>query len=520
MGPFPAGAFTPGNVAPPIVLPNGVNINIHVNDAQNTACSKSITVNSPGPCSPTGNPCDNVTITATPGTITVTGLNGSPVAMVQVFNSAWQQVFSCAGNCTIPTQVIPSLPAGTYFVKVSLLSAQWTTVCQKELFIPVPPPGNPGSIGDLVWNDLNRNGIKDPNEPGVPNVPVQLKDCNGNTLQTTQTNSTGFYNFPNLNAGCYRICVDLPTGFEFCLQNQGLNDAVDSDINPTTGCTADITLAQGQNDPTQDAGLCQILPQVGSIGDLVWNDLDQDGVKDPNESGVPNVTVQLKDCNNNTLQTQQTNSAGNYNFPNLQAGCYKVCVLLPNGFQFSPQNQGGNDATDSDMNPGDGCTANINLAPGQNDPTNDAGIYLQTTINLNCKNLAATTTTTSVVISYMEPTGTTTCATGGLTFTRISGPASGSAFPVGTTQVCYRATDACGNSQTCCFNVTVTACPQQSSGFCFISPTKPSQVSAKIDVTMALPTPSVPRWLKLLWTIPMAPIPSVGRTTSTISATW
>jgi hypothetical protein len=38
----------------------------------------------------------------------------------------------------------------------------------------------------------------------------------------------------------------------------------------------------------------------------------------------------------------------------------------------------------------------------------------------------------------------------------VSGNLSGSMFPVGTTQVCYRAEDACGQSRTCCFSVTVS----------------------------------------------------------------
>lgn len=37
-----------------------------------------------------------------------------------------------------------------------------------EFTIPKPP-----HIGDLVWNDLNKNGIQDPGELGIPNIPIQ-----------------------------------------------------------------------------------------------------------------------------------------------------------------------------------------------------------------------------------------------------------------------------------------------------------------------------------------------------------
>lgn len=46
------------------------------------------------------------------------------------------------------------------------------------------------------------------------------------------------------------------------------------------------------------------------------------------------------------------------------------------------------------------------------------------------------------------------CSGVGIPF-RIAGPTSGSTFPIGTTTVTYQVTDACGNSSTCSFTVTV-----------------------------------------------------------------
>ncbi|MBK8561961.1 MAG: HYR domain-containing protein [Saprospiraceae bacterium] len=61
------------------------------------------------------------------------------------------------------------------------------------------------------------------------------------------------------------------------------------------------------------------------------------------------------------------------------------------------------------------------------------------------------------VVTYTAATATSTCTVGSVTVTRTSGLASGSTFPVGTSQVCYSATDGCGNTQNCCFNVTVNS---------------------------------------------------------------
>ena len=54
---------------------------------------------------------------------------------------------------------------------------------------------------------------------------------------------------------------------------------------------------------------------------------------------------------------------------------------------------------------------------------------------------------------YTTPVGTDNCP--GATTTRTAGLASGSTFPIGTTTVTHRVTDASGNTASCSFNVTV-----------------------------------------------------------------
>ena len=262
---------------------------------------------------------------------------------------------------------------------------------------PVAPTATPtptntpapqlGSLGDRVWNDVNRNGIQEAGEPGVVNVTVELKDCGGNLLRTTTTNASGIYSFGNLAAGCYLVNVVLPGGFQFSPQDQGGNDTLDSDVNPANGTTTAINLGAGQNIDTVDVGINQPVaptatptptntpaPQLGSLGDRVWNDVNRNGIQEAGEPGVVNVTVELKDCGGNLLRTTTTNASGIYSFGNLAAGCYLVNVVLPGGFQFSPQDQGGNDTLDSDVNPANGTTTAINLGAGQNIDTVDAGI--------------------------------------------------------------------------------------------------------------------------------------------------
>jgi HYR domain/Secretion system C-terminal sorting domain len=83
-----------------------------------------------------------------------------------------------------------------------------------------------------------------------------------------------------------------------------------------------------------------------------------------------------------------------------------------------------------------------------------------TVLTLNCPTDIAVTAAagaTTAVANYTAPVGTSTCTTGTVTTSKSSGLASGAAFPIGTNAVCYTATDGCGNTKNCCFNVVVTA---------------------------------------------------------------
>jgi hypothetical protein len=58
-------------------------------------------------------------------------------------------------------------------------------------------------------------------------------------------------------------------------------------------------------------------------------------------------------------------------------------------------------------------------------------------------------------VLYNQPSTTSTCLCTGIDLELQSGPASGGLFPIGTTQVCYVASDYCNATATCCFKVKV-----------------------------------------------------------------
>ena len=234
------------------------------------------------------------------------------------------------------------------------------------------------SIGNVVFEDTNEDGVQgDPaDEPGVPGVTVTLLNGDGTpTGQTDTTDANGAYEFDDLDPGDYIVVFDQPAGRDFSPQDVGGDEAADSDADPVTGQTAPVTLAAGDNNEDVDAGLTALDEPVGSISNLVFDDLDGNGVQDPGEPGIPGVTVTLLDGNGDPIagiDPLLTDGDGNYIFANLPAGDYIVQFSAPDGSTFSPANVGDDDA-DSDAGP-DGRTTVITLPSGQNIDTVDAGV--------------------------------------------------------------------------------------------------------------------------------------------------
>ncbi len=230
------------------------------------------------------------------------------------------------------------------------------------------------SLGDYVWYDTNQNGVQDAGESGVSGVTVKLvNQVTGEIIKTAVTDSKGFYQFTDLNPGDYAVQFILPDGYEFTSQNQGNNDSSDSDADTVTGRTPQVTLTAGEHNPTLDAG---IFTPLANLGDYVWYDANQNGIQDADEKGVAGVTVKLVNpANGEILDTEVTNVSGFYQFTGLNPGNYAVEFVLPEGYEFTPQNHGNDDFADSDADTETGLTAQVTLTAGEHNPTLDAGIF-------------------------------------------------------------------------------------------------------------------------------------------------
>jgi protocatechuate 3,4-dioxygenase beta subunit len=226
-----------------------------------------------------------------------------------------------------------------------------------------------GSIGDVLWHDLNRDGIQDAGEPGIEGVSIDIIGSKGNTIASQVTKSNGLYKFTGLCAGDYTVAVDettLAPGFEPTPVDEGSDDTVDSDGSPV-----DVVLSDDDtSDPTVDFGYSS--PCTGAIGDLVWHDTDRDGLQDAGEPGLGGIKVALTDIDGTAVAETTTDADGMYQFTGLCAGQYVIEVnetMLPPGFGPTPTDSGGDDTVDNDGSP-----ATVTLpADDTQDPTADFG---------------------------------------------------------------------------------------------------------------------------------------------------
>jgi hypothetical protein len=224
-----------------------------------------------------------------------------------------------------------------------------------------------GSINGKLWSDANRNGLYDGGELPLESVRVFV-DQNTNGLweagepyALTETN--GLYGIGGLPTGSFTICVETNTLAE------GLY--LTTPPGATNNQTIVTLVTEGQVVSTANFGYAT---QPVQIGDLVWNDLDADGIQDVGEPGLTNVTVRLLDSGSNLLFTTVTDVNGAYTFTNLDAATYLVEVVAPPQFVFTIQDSPAtNDLYDSDVDIS-GRTAPFTLTSGMTDLSLDAGL--------------------------------------------------------------------------------------------------------------------------------------------------
>jgi fimbrial isopeptide formation D2 family protein/uncharacterized repeat protein (TIGR01451 family) len=176
----------------------------------------------------------------------------------------------------------------------------------------VPPPAG-GAISGVVWNDQDRDGVRDPDEAGIGGVTVTVsRDTpSGPAIIEVVTNPDGSWSLVNISPADYTVEIDL--------------DTIPTGLTPTTPSAVSLTLSSASSalvehgvGPVAEGG------SLSSIGSTVWVDADRNGVVDPDEEGLSGVRVQLVDASGAVVAQLITDADGGYLFDNVASGTYTV----------------------------------------------------------------------------------------------------------------------------------------------------------------------------------------------------
>ncbi|WP_213623472.1 S-layer homology domain-containing protein [Paenibacillus sp. J53TS2] len=216
----------------------------------------------------------------------------------------------------------------------SLLPAEPNKVGMKTM------SSSKASIGDLVWNDVNENGLRDAGETGLNGVTVELYDEHEIKLAETITandfsGQAGAYLFPNLDPGHYQVHFELPAGYGFAVKTAGADREIDSDADPATGKTSVFSLATGEVNQAVDAGIIKLplnvtasaatlAPVAGADNTVTLNVYDALGNMDTNFNGARNVTI-------SGVELAPNGSYGSFNGTKLSSASQTISVSFTNG---------------------------------------------------------------------------------------------------------------------------------------------------------------------------------------------
>jgi SdrD B-like domain len=295
-----------------------------------------------------------------------------------------------AGNATSTTDVI-DLQATDLNV-----DAGWVTPAK---------PVTGLRLGDLVFLDTDRDGLAFAKDTPVEGALVELLNETGTgaAIKSTRSDANGKYLFTDLTAGKYRVRFTRPDGTTVTPTTtkataDNLNDSDGVKVSDSVSLTDVIELKA--DDLTIDAGWV-ITPTASTycLGDLVFDDVNGNGLKEDNEPGVNGIVVTVTNSNGVSAQTTTANG-GAWKVCGLSNGNFTVAFSKLAGYDFTIQGDG-NNRSNVDAN---GKTGTVTIANGDNLGV-DAGIKASpTSLVIAVIPVAAIPVATTVAPTTAAPT--------------------------------------------------------------------------------------------------------------------
>jgi hypothetical protein len=144
-------------------------------------------------------------------------------------------------------------------------------------------PRIPQTLGDLVWNDTDKDGVRDTGESGVAGVTFVLTGTETTSgaavTRRTVSDNEGNYIFGGILPGTYTITLTPPPGQDLTSLARGTDRTIDSDYRQGIRQLTS-TLGPGGRNVNLDAGL---VPSDGKLwkNQIIAEDVDDNGVVTP-----------------------------------------------------------------------------------------------------------------------------------------------------------------------------------------------------------------------------------------------
>lgn len=208
-----------------------------------------------------------------------------------------------------------------------------------------------GSLSGSVFVDANNDGVRQPGEVGIEGVVVTLSGTtkDGDDICTWRaalepalsctltTGPNGNYVFEDMPEGDYTLVETQPGDYADGREGTGTaGGTVDNSVfngTPAANTISNITLGAGEKATDYVFGERAVV-----INGNVYKDIDRDGTRDPEDTPIGGVVIELYE-NGVLVGTTTTDADGNYSFTNLPSGDYTIRQTQPDGYGSSTPNE-------------------------------------------------------------------------------------------------------------------------------------------------------------------------------------
>ena len=180
----------------------------------------------------------------------------------------------------------------------------------------------PATIKGTVYMDDDFSATLNGKEKIVSNYLVSLADGNGNIVASDKTSVKGVYELTGIAPGEYHLTVQAVKGYAFTRLGEG--NVV---LNKTGGEGYSEPVTVGIADRITGMDIGMIKP--GTVEGDVFADLNDNGIRDAGENGLPGVTVRLVSEEGEEAFRAEIGEDGHYLFDAVMPGRYYVEYVMP-----------------------------------------------------------------------------------------------------------------------------------------------------------------------------------------------